>query len=147
MKISDLLIPALRERFADRGMRSGSSDTEIAVFPAAHPEVGDLAIWDEEDEVTLGIGTITHGHFNPYDESLSSEAVAKSVTDEVLEFLEALFADRVVLSKSRDGRSGGWRMLENNEELSLQTYETTLLTYLWSGPIETSDINHEPHNH
>ena len=137
--ISDTLLPALHERFPDRGLQSGSSPNEVAVFPAAHPEVGNVSIWDDGDEATVGIGEITHGHFNPYDDSLTSEQIAKRVTEDVIEFLQALFNDRVLLWKSRDGGSGGWRILAHNTDGSLM--EGDDLTYLWSGPVKNPDLN------
>ena len=130
--ITDLLLPELQSRFADRKLRLGTAPNEVAIFPAAHPGVGDLTIWDDGDEATVGIGEITHDHFNPDDDSLSSEEIAKRVSKEVVEFLEDLFADRVLLWKSPDGRSGGWRVLTTPDD-SLE--QGNNLTYLWSGPV------------
>jgi len=131
--ITDTLLPELRTRFADRRLHSGTAPNEVAIFPAAHPDVGAVTIWDDGDEATVGIGEITHGHFNPYDNSLSPEQIARRVTEEVIEFLEDLFADRVLLWKSPDGRSGGWRVLTSKTNDSLK--EGSNLTYLWSGPV------------
>src|SRR5262249_21251822 len=106
----------------------------IAVFSGAHSEVGDVCIWDDGDEATVSIGEITHGHFNPYDPSLSPEQLATVVTGEVLQFLADLFLDRVLLWKSREGGSGGWQVLDEGNELSLMDSDD--LTYLWSGPVK-----------
>lgn len=137
--ISDLLLPALRDRFANRGLQPGKSGNEIALFPAIHPEVGDITIWDDGDEATIGIGEITHGHFNPYDDSFTSDQIAERVTEEVIEFLEDLFADRVLLWKSPDGRSGGWQVLGHGDD---DPPRGDNLRYLWSGPIQSSDGGH-----
>lgn len=129
--IRDLLLSALRDRFANRGMQPGKSGNEIAIFPAMHPEVGNLTIWDDGDAATIEIGDITHGHFNPYDDSLTSDQLAERVTEEVIDFLHDLFADRVLLWKSPDGRSGGWQRLGYGDE----SPRGDNLRYLWSGPI------------
>ncbi|MHC9539942.1 MAG: hypothetical protein AB9903_10520 [Vulcanimicrobiota bacterium] len=60
--IRDVLLPKLMDRFPGRGLRTGAPPGLIAVFPAAHPEVGDLTIYDDGEEATVCIGTITHGH-------------------------------------------------------------------------------------
>jgi len=135
--IRDQLLPALRARFASRGLQLGTSGNQIAVFPAIHPEVGDVTIWDDGDEVTIGIGEITHSHFNPYDDSLTSDQIAEQVTEEVSEFLQDLFEDRILLWKSLNGRSGGWQVLGRGDD----SPRGDNLTYLWSGPVKNPD-NH-----
>jgi hypothetical protein len=135
--IRDLLTPALIANFQNRGFRSVDDARTIGIFPAAHCDVGNLTIWDDKHEATIGIGDITHGHFNPYDNTLTDEQVAQHVTEDVIEFLTALFADRVLLWKSLDNRSGGWRRLDYETQSRL---DTTALTYLWSGPVSNPDI-------
>lgn len=136
--IRDALLPALRLRFPDISFQIGDSPNPIAIFPAAHKEVGDVSIWDDGDEATVSIGEITHGHFNPYDETLTPEEIANRVTEEVVAFLKDLFADRVLLWKSLVGGAGGWSVLGHNNSLSL--IDTDDLTYLWSGPVKNPEI-------
>lgn len=131
--IREVLLPALQAKFPDCGFRLGELANVVGAFPAVHPEVGDVTIWDDGDEATVGVGEITHGHFNPYDEGLSEKEIADRVTSDVVEFLDDLFADRVLLWKSPDGRSGGWRILDNDTPYSLMGGDD--LTYLWSGPV------------
>jgi hypothetical protein len=45
--IAEKLIPRLKERFPDRPMKIGSPPEAIAVFAAAHPDVGDVQIFDD----------------------------------------------------------------------------------------------------
>jgi hypothetical protein len=97
--------------FPASSFRPGSDDKTIAVFPALDPEIGSVTIWDDGDEATVIIGKITHGHFNPYDESLSESERVRRVTEEVVGFLADLFSDRVLLWTEPSGRSGGWKML------------------------------------
>jgi hypothetical protein len=131
--IRDLLLPALVANFPNRGFRTGDSPNAIGIFPAAHAEVGDVTIWDDGDEATVGIGEITHGHFNPYDETLTEQQIAERVTSDVVAFLTDLFADRVLLWKSLNNGAGGWQVLEGENDFSLMDAEA--LTYLWSGPV------------
>jgi hypothetical protein len=102
------------------------------VFPAAHPEVGDVSIWDDGDEATVAVGEITHGHFNPYDASLTPEETANRVAENVVAFLGDLFADGVLLWKTPGSGAGGWRVLGLDHNFSLM--DADALTYFWSGP-------------
>lgn len=106
--IRDVLVADLRLRFAARSRRFGSPPAPVVVFPAAHPEVGDLSVCDGDDEATVAIGRLTHGHFNPYDSTLTEQEIAERVTSEVADFLADVFADRVVVWVASDRRVGGW---------------------------------------
>jgi hypothetical protein len=107
--IADVLIPQLRAKFSDRGLLVGSPPDPIAVFPARCEAVGPLTIYDDGDEVTIDIANVAHGHVNPYDQATSEAEIAQWVTDCVVNFLEELFADRVLLWAVDGGRVGGWR--------------------------------------
>ena len=132
--IRDLLLPALQANFPGRGFQLDDSPNAIGVFPAAHSEVGDVTIWDDGDEATIGIGEITHGHFNPYDETLTEHEIAQQVTFEVIDFLTDLFADRVLLWRTPNTGAGGWQVLDDDNDFSLMDADD--LTYLWSGPVK-----------
>jgi hypothetical protein len=128
--ISTVLIPKLQQRFPGRGLRIGSPPSPCAVFPAIHSSVGDIQIYDDGDEITLVAGNFTHGHFSNYDDKLSLEQKAEVVADQVVDFLEALFADQVVLWGSHD-RSGGWYYSDKADPL-LPDGEKK---YVWSGAL------------
>src|SRR5438094_4933911 len=128
--IRDVLLPALLANFPNRGFRTDDAPNAIGVFPAAHEKVGDVTIWDDGNEATIGVGDITHGHFNPYDDTLTEQQTAERVTSDVVAFLTDLFADRVLLWKSPDGGSGGWRILGHDNRYSIMDADD--LTYLWS---------------
>jgi hypothetical protein len=102
---------------------------ELAVrFPAAHPAVGDTVFVVERDEVTIHIGSITHGHFNRFD--LPPDARPGAIAADVVDFLAALFSDRVVVWSRR--MSGGWTLVAPGEQPSAVA---NAATYVWSGPI------------
>jgi len=134
--IREILVPVLRDRFHERGLKFGIPPDPIAIFPAAHVAVGDVSIWDDGDEATLGIGDITHHHFNPYDSTLTEEAAARWITEEVVGFLEKLFADRVLLQK---GRTSNWGSMEwFAEDEPIPPIRDGADAFLWSGPITSN---------
>ncbi len=63
-------------------------------------------IHDDGDEVTAYVGHFTHSHFSSYDD-ISEEAKAREISEDVMIFLEDLFADRVLLWGSHE-KGGGW---------------------------------------
>jgi hypothetical protein len=127
--ISAVLIPKLQQRFPDRGLRIGSPPSPCAVFPAIHPEVGDIEVYDDGDELTVVAGKFTHGHFSNYDEQLSGEQKAEKLSTEVVDFLEALFSDQIVLWGSHQG-AGGWYPRDGTH-----AWKTERGEYVWSGPL------------
>src|SRR4051794_22452878 len=105
--ITPVLMPKLLHQFPGRGLRVDSPPGPCAVFPAVHPEVGDIEIYDDGNELTVVAGNFTHGHFSNYDDSLSDDQKADAIVEAVLDFLENLFADRFILWGSRK-EGGGW---------------------------------------
>ena len=129
--IRDLLLPALQRQFADRGPQAGNSTNAIAVFPAAHDAVGDLTILDDGDEATIFVGNITHLHLDGDSSPMSN--VEERITDEVISFLHELFADRILLYRSRAPGHDGSMPPGDGQDFSL--ISPSDLTYVWSGPI------------
>lgn len=133
--IRERLIPELKREFAGWEIEFAAPPQPIATFPAAQPAVGRVLIYDDGDEVTVLIENVTHSHFNPYDESLSEAERDKMVTEDVVDFLKALFSDQVLLHSSPDNRSGGWTRLDiegGPVELS-----KSFRYFLWSRPYKT----------
>lgn len=130
--LAEMLIPKLEQRFSGRGLRSDVSGRPCAVFPSVHPDVGDIAIYDDGHELTLEAGEFTHSHFANYDSSLSPHAKAVDIVDAVMDFLDDLFADRVVLWGGHE-RSGGWYRGDASEFCPPDEQ-----LYVWSGPLERS---------
>src|SRR5437016_14055541 len=113
--IRDYLIPALKSEFPDREITFDIPPQAIATFPASQEAVGRVLVYDDGHEVTVLIEKITHGHFNPYDEKLEEEQRDKIATEDVVDFLKALFSDRVLLHASPDNHRGGWMRLDLKE--------------------------------
>jgi hypothetical protein len=106
-RLSEKLIPRLLARFPNRGLRVHEGTQPAASFPAAHPEVGDLRIDDDDDELTISVGELTHGHFTPKDYQLPSQEKEEDLIERVLEFLDQVFDDRIEFWT--EGKAGGWR--------------------------------------
>lgn len=133
--IRDCLVPALKSEFAGWEITFDAPPQPIATFPAAQSDVGRVLVYDDGDEATVLIEKITHGHFNPYDEKLSEVQRDQTVTEDVVDFLKALFSDRVLLHAGPDGRVGGWTRLDLNDgPVELSPSERY---FLWSRPYKT----------
>jgi len=129
--ISDFLIPRLQQRFAGRGLKVGVPPEPCAVFPAIHTQVGDVVISDDGYEVTLEAGNFTHSHFSNYNHNLSEAQRCEQIAEDVAQFLEELFTDRVVLWGSH-ASSGGWFP---RGERSSGLFRAHGELYVWSGPL------------
>jgi len=142
VSIADHLIPKLIERFPDRGLKVMETTQPFAIFPAIHKDVGDIEIYDDGDELTLVAGKFTHGHFYNYDDNLTEDQKTAKIGEEVVEFLDAVFADRVVFWGSHSG-AGGWDRRDVSTEDDSQSVwpigGDDLLEnrneYVWSGPL------------
>lgn len=126
--ISEVLIPKLHERFSERGLCI-TKPPACAVFPAIHPAVGDIEIFDDGDELTVVAGNFTHSHFSNYDDKLSEEEKAERIADDVVKFLEEMFADQIVMWGSHLG-CGGWHRRGRKS-----FWQKVIRQYVWSGPL------------
>jgi hypothetical protein len=135
--IKDRLIPALVEKYGEHRFQIGSPPNPIATFPAVHPEIGDLIIYDHGSEATVYVGNFTHSHFNPYDSALSQDEIDEIVTEDVLGFLEELFSDRVLLWKANEGFGGGW---ERNFVGKVPSAQSHISYFVWSGLCEIEEV-------
>jgi predicted HD phosphohydrolase len=109
-------------------MKSGTSPEAIAVFAAAHADVGDILIFDDGCEITLVAGKFTHGHFSDFD-SQSLDEAEEHIVEAVIEFLERLFADQVVLWGTHHG-GGGWYLRKLGDSAHAKGPR-----FVWSGPL------------
>jgi hypothetical protein len=133
--ITDKLIPRVKERFPDAKAEFGAPPEPAVVFPAIHPEVGDIKIYDDGSELTLVAGNFTHGHFSDFDTKDPDEA-EQNIVDDVLRFLERLFADQIVLWGSHQSRGGWYNRGGTSKAIpSLEQMKEGKQLYVWSGPV------------
>jgi hypothetical protein len=138
MAIREILLPMLSERFPDRGLQVDSAPNPIAVFPAAHREVGAASVWEGSGfGADVAVGDVAHDHFfNPYEEERATPAAAEGIARNVVRFLEELFADRLLMWRSTDGRTKGWRERgEAGHTAPLVVDDRAYYTYIWSKPL------------
>ena len=138
MAIRETLVPLLVERFKDRGLQLGTSPDLIAVFPAAHPEVGDVRISEGNGGgADLAVGDVVRDHFfNPYEEERNTSEAAEGIARNVVRFLQELFADRLLMWRSTDGRTRGWRERgDAGHTAPLVVDDRAYYTLIWSRPL------------
>ena len=126
---SEKLIPKLLARFPDRGLHVHGGRQPAASFPAAHPEVGDLLIDDDGNELTITVGDLTHGHFAPKDYQLPSQEKEEGLIERVMEFLDQVFADQIEFWTHE--KVGGWHV-RGGKPIGDWPNRSR---FVWSGPI------------
>ena len=137
--LSQKLLPVLRERFPDRGLVEGTAPDPCAVFPGIHPGIRSVSVYDDGDELTLSVDDLTHGHFSEYTEGLSEPEREQRIVERAVEFLEALFADKVVVWSQQ--HMGGWYRPEWGDagrntviQIGGTGGEAPVQEFVWSGP-------------
>src|SRR5262245_54935557 len=123
------LKPKLLARFPDRGLLLHEGKEPAASFPAAHPEVGDLRIDDDGDELTISVGQLTHGHFAPGNCGGPAHEREEELIDRVLQFLDEVFRDRIEFWTA--GKCGGWHPRGG---IPLAP-GPNMRRFVWSGPV------------
>ena len=129
--IRDVLIPLLTRRFPNRFVVAEPGTEPCVTFPAKHPEVGDVEIYDDGGEITLIAGKFTHGHFSNYDEIPTAQKESQ-IAEDVAAFLDRLFSDQVVLWGSHKG-SGGWHAIDDGSQNRTRHGNE----HVWSGPLNS----------
>ena len=132
--ISEVLIPLLKASFGDGAFTTGVTPNAIAVFPAKHPEVGSIEIFEDGNELTLVVGKFSHGHFGNFEKSLSEADRAFQISSDVVSFLTDIFTDRIEFWGSHSG-AGGWRQRGARGKVAAFVFGSA--THVWSGPIAT----------
>ncbi len=131
--LKETVSDALRKSFGD-AVHIDSKSKDFAIFAPKHPSVGKVVIEEDYGELIVSVGDITHGHFGSYESGLSEEQHAKVISDDLVDFLQSLFADQVLLFKARWG--GGWTLLENEENRRLSPNRQW---FKWSGPVNFNE--------
>ena len=136
--IRDHLIAAIKESFPNLPFSFPQSSNLIATLQSPSAEIGTLEIYDDGDEATVSISEITHGHFDRFDTSLGETQRDRQIVEDVIGFLRALFADKVLLFRTPSRSMGGWRRLDLSSEPP--TFSPGREYFLWSGPYDTHKL-------
>lgn len=140
--VEALLLGALLARFRNEGLQVGSPPGPLAVFPAKHPQVGDLTLFrpriGDSVSVEMTIGDTLRDTLNNIDTHLPLVQRAERLTRDVARFLQELFADRLLFWRSVDGRKAGWRERgETGHAEPLVLDDRPYNLYVWSRPLGT----------
>ena len=127
MALFDVLMPLLSNRFPHLAFTGPSGQPPQLTIPGSHPDVGDIVLQDNNDEITIFVGHFTHSHFANYDDIPAAQK-ERIIAEDVVRFLDELFADRIVMWGSHRGM-GGWQSVDSLSLLSVGRKK-----YVWSGP-------------
>ncbi|REJ68189.1 MAG: hypothetical protein DWQ31_08640 [Planctomycetota bacterium] len=131
--LRDQIQSILKERYGSISFEFGGPSESVVRVASCCQDIGELQIYDDGDEATIYVTEVTHGHFNPYDATQGEAELVQWIVDEVVEFLDALFEDRVLLYRSPDRGMGGWIMfddaIDKSEMVAGREY------FVWSGPV------------
>lgn len=128
-ELFDTLVLELKRRFPERGLHVDPGSPQRAVFPAVHPEVGEVAIYDDEQELTIVYGNFTHCHYGPW--QFSENATVRDVVESVLSDIDDLFSNRLIMWGSHERAGGIFRVGEESTSL----WEPGDKRFVWSGPL------------
>lgn len=132
-KIRDLLLEALPKRFPNQSFRKVDDEYPEIHVQTRFPEFGDFLVGDDEDEAIVQTSRFSHSHFGCYEETLTLAQKQERVVDDILHFLEKVFADQVVFWGNH-GR-GGWYLRGHKPSTPISSGDRGP-EYVWSGPLK-----------
>jgi len=116
----------------------------LVTFSARHQEVGDASVRvapDQEASAPLAV-TVSVGHvlsdyaFIDFDADRPMRERAERLGEQVASFLAELVADRILMWRSRDGVTQGWRGCADSVSREPLVMDNRVYQrYLWSGPL------------
>ncbi|HWI62489.1 MAG TPA: hypothetical protein VNT75_11660 [Symbiobacteriaceae bacterium] len=135
---------AFQNRFADVEYLEEFMDQLIVTIPAKHPETGDVVVWLDADEITVGIGPHFHRHFEAYlQQGMTTEEQEREAVEGALDFIEEFIAEKTFLRIFRTdiGDPAGASVLRADAPGQTSTMinagvrgDWTAQDYVWSGP-------------
>lgn len=105
----------------------------FAIFQSPCHRVGELQIWSDEIELTVFIGDFTHFHIGNYDDLLSKEKKEEAIVEELVQFLEKLFADEIEFFGGPG--KGGQRERKGKPRGFLSKWLFGQDSWTWTGPV------------
>jgi len=123
-----------RQRLSDVQPREEFTDRLVVTVPALHPETGDIVVWLDGDEVTVGIGEYFHCHFETDEaEGVPQAERERLAAERAVEFIASFMAGSIVVRVRRErGRvvSAGTHPVDTQRSAP----DADETDYLWSGP-------------
>jgi hypothetical protein len=112
-----------------------TGDTEIIMrIPASAPEVGDLLVYNEGDELTVEVGAIDHRHFEVYCEVGSQPERERKAAQAAIDWIQEIISEQVRFrNEFTAGRCiAGWYPECEGGEWLIDTADE-FREYTWSG--------------
>ena len=106
-------------------------------IPAKSNEVGNVTIYDDSHELTVGVGDFTHWHASCYEDSLNEKEKTNFIVAEVIEFLTDLFNEKIVMWGSTETGGGFYNIEGNLSEQDAPLEPENEEKYVWSGKINS----------
>ena len=125
------------ERIMSReSFRTEFTDRLIVTIPARDPEVGDITVWLDGDEVTVGIGQLHHSHFEVCAQPEATldareQEAARSATSFISDILDERVHFQVQFENGRCRGSSSWYP-EHSERLRTLSGVDEVREYVWS---------------
>lgn len=114
-----------------------SDENVIFRMPEASSEVGELVVWNDGDELTVGVGKISHDHFPTWDfEGVPQAEQMQRASAGAIEWIEAIISDRVRFRVEYEGERvvAGSSWVANQGDGGRWLKRTTrAVEYTWSG--------------
>ena len=94
--LSRKFLCGLKQVFSPDVFRSEFTDRLIVTIPARDTEVGDMTVWLDGVEITVGVGKLYHGHFEVNWESLPTLDEREDATVETaINYIRDVLNDRI----------------------------------------------------
>lgn len=124
-------------RLPDVEFLNGSSPDPVLTIPAKNLETGSIQVWDDGDELTIGIGKHFHCHYDlngfTFDE-ISQEEAEKKCIDSAIDFIVEFLADEAILyvrfTNNKPSESGVVSYK------NLNSIHSNAKKYVWSGILD-----------
>ena len=139
--MSESLATLTAQRLSGAGIVFVVGPSETLRISAREPEVGDLVVSFEGNEVSVFLGDITHCHFTPYaaDDKVPGCTDEQAVTDAV-QFISEVMQDKWVIWCWSDGRGGCFKPDGDDEETADAPLPgESVKFFLWSGQVVPSN--------
>jgi hypothetical protein len=97
--LSREFLAQLRRVLPERAFRTEFTDRLIVTIPARATEVGDITVWLDGGEVTVGIGQLHHSHFETCTQSaLTLEERERVAAEMAANYIRDIIEERVRFS-------------------------------------------------
>ena len=107
------------------------SDRLELIIPAKNQKTGELHIWLDGDEITIGVGQFFHTHFDTFSNFATLTEREKDASRQANQFIQDMLADKIVIYVSE--KWAGCYPIGSNREILTKPGDKKMV---WSGTIE-----------